>query len=314
LSLLVKPNGTKLWEFRYTIHGKAAKLAIKGGFPNISVAYARRQAEELNAKIRSGIDPRVERLSTRERSREAAQAQQTLDRLRKNTFQIVAEDWLRVKHANSAQSTVRAMKLRLEKHVFPKVGGKSISEVEHDDILGILHALEDLGIGDNKNRIKGYCHSIFEHAKARKLIKENPITGIQQLMIPVKRGHRAAVTRPEDLAPMLRKFEEYPDGIVKIALKMIPYVFTRSAELCESSWAEFDLVRGIWTIPAERTKLNREHLVPLSKQVLNLLQQARRFSEGSSYVFPSPTRRKSPITTNSVLGASQAICRVTDQE
>jgi integrase len=311
LSLLVKPDGAKLWEFRYTMHGKAAKLAIKGGFPNISVAEARRRAEELNAKICSGIDPRVERKKTQELTLQTEREQQALQRKRSFTFEVIAREWLDLQSAKLAPKTIKAMTQRLELHVFPDVGAKPIYEIESDDILEIIRKLEQKGIGDNKFRIKRYCDEIFLQAKSKHLILANPIADLNRQMRSVKRGHHAAITETKDLAPLLLKLEEYPEGAVKSALCMMPLVFTRSSELCNARWTEFDLERATWKIPAKRMKQTRQeardHTVPLSRQVLALLEKNRIDSPKSEYVFSSPQKVNSPITTRAVWGALRSL-------
>lgn len=294
LYLWVFDNGSKRWNFRYKINGKQKGLSV-GVYPKISLAEARKQARRLQQMLGDGIDP-----SEARKSHERALKQTVGD-----SFKDIAEDWFKLvsptwkskKHANDVER-------RLEINIYPVVGKRPIAEIEATELLTAVRAIEKRGSTDLSHRMIGVCSQVFRYAIAIGKCKYDVTVGLKGALIPHSANNQPAI-EPKDLPDLMKainKYHEVGDVQTQLGLKILAHTFTRTAELIEAPWHEFDFEQNIWTIPKERMKMKIAHQVPLTDAVVGYLQQLKTIAGNSPYVFKGRNPMKS-ISNNTLLFA-----------
>lgn len=283
LFLLVSKNRAKGWRLKYRFEGKE-KLISLGTYPEVSLAQARAIAAAMKAEVLSGIDPSQARKSKKAAAREEEAAKE-------HTFEVVAREYLeahrgRMKNKKYAAATVR----RLENYIFPYLGTRAISELGAPDYLVCLHKIEETGHITTARIVAQLCGQVTRFALRSGYVQSDAASGLTEVLKTHEVRHHPCITDPKKLGILLCDIEDYSGSPSTLfALRMMPYVFVRSGELRGARWSEFDLKNAIWKIPAERMKMKRVHEVPLSRQVLKLLQELRTVSGGSDWLFPSRT-------------------------
>jgi ribosomal protein L24E len=214
LFMLVKPNGTKTWFFRYRGRdGKQWKLGIKGSFPAVSLKQAREEAGRFRGMLGRGEDPREVRFTKKEDDARQAEMKRLEEARNANTFEKVALEWHKKASKELAPGNARETLVRLQKNVFPWIGSKPIVELRPPDILKPLHLVEQRGARESAHRILGVCSQIFRFAVAAGTLERDPTRDLRgALARPVER-HFAALTRPEDVAGLLRAVDAYTGGL-----------------------------------------------------------------------------------------------------
>lgn len=193
---------------------------------------------------------------------------------------------------------------RLESYVFPRIGKTSIVQLEAQDILAVVKALEQRGNYETSRRLLQLINQIFCYAVITGRTKYNIAADLRGALRPPKVTHRAALLEPEKIGQLLRDIDNYEGYLPLVcALKLAPLVFTRPTELRAAQWREFDLDAAEWRIPAERMKMRQQHIVPLSKQALVILRDLHNFSGQGSYLFPSIRTSTRPISDMTMLNA-----------
>ncbi len=285
---------SKLWRFKYHFNGKEKKLSF-GTYPAITLADARQRREDAKKLLANGVDP-----GEMKKAQKAAQGEQDL-----NTFEVIAREWhSKFSHTWVASHAQHKLE-RLEKNVFPWIGKRPIKEITSPDVLAVLRRLESRGILDTAHRVRFECSSIFRYAVATGRADRDPVADLKGALPPVKNGHHAAPTDPKAVTPLLRAIDDFTGSfVVKCALQLAPLLFVRPGELRAAEWLEFDFDSAEWNIPAEKMKMKVAHLVPLSKQALQVLYELKPLTGHSKYVFPchrSPLRCMSENAVNAGL-------------
>src|SRR5690606_4130629 len=238
LTLLVKPNGSKLWRFRYRFRGKERMIGL-GRYPDVSLSRAREKRTEVPELRDRGIDPAAER--KRERVQQA------------DTFQAIAEEWLENKKTGFAEQTLTAAEARLRKWVFPQLGSWPIRDIEPPDVLRVLRRIESLGKHETAHRVKNRISQVCRYAVATGRATRDPTADLKGALAPVPNGNHAAITEPAKVGALLRAIDGYQgQPSVMYALRLLPYVFVRPGEFSAAEWQEFDLDSDEpeWRIPA----------------------------------------------------------------
>lgn len=289
LRLLVRTSGSKVWQMPYILNGKANIYTIgkydpigRVGF--IGSAEARRLRDEAKALVRQGIDPNQTKKSLR--------ASEGVDPA--TTFEAIAREW----HGKQIwdQKHSRNILMTLEKDVFPAIGAKPINKVTVRDILSILDAVEKRNALDVAKRINQRCTAIFDYAIARDLCETNPATGRSRTIKARKTQHRPHIAK-EYLPEFIREIDKYRGSRkVALAMKLLLLTFVRPGELRKARWKEFNEEKAEWLIPAERMKMKRKHLVPLSEQALEVLSELREITGKGDLLFPSELNSDKPIS------------------
>lgn len=293
LYLLVKPNGSKLWHYKYQFDGKEQNLSI-GIYPDISLKDARTQHENARVLLARGVNPSKHKQATKAET--AANAE--------NTLQAVALEWFVKFTSDQAPEHRERQKRRLERHVFPYLGSSPIADIEPPDILAVLRRIEAAGTLETAHRVKALIGQVFRYAVATGRAIRDQTADLKGALPPAKGGHFAAITDPKEVGELLRAMAGYRGAIeTHTALQLSAYTFTRPGELRQMEWAEIDTEKALWTIPVEKMKAGRVHVVPLCKQALALLEELRPLTGRRRYVFPSRTDTSKPMSSNTVRSA-----------
>lgn len=294
LYLFIMPHGGKAWRFKYRFMGKEGMISL-GVYPDIGLKEARDRREQTRKLVANGINPSEHRKAIKQAAIESYA----------NTFEVVALEWHQKHSVRWTEGNKKKVLARLEKDVLPWLGKQRIETINAPDLLKILNRVENRGAADTAHRVLQTCGQIFRYAVATGRIKYNPCPDLRGALMPVKKDHYAAITEPKELGGLLRAIRGYQgDMITKAALQLTPLVFLRPGELRNAMWAEIDFENALWTIPAQRMKVkNQGHLVPLSRQAIEILRDVERISYNSMYVFPGIRTKKRPISDNTINAA-----------
>jgi integrase len=293
LFVLVKTNGSKLWQFKYRLSGKERLLSI-GVYPDVSLAQARKAKEEARSKVASGIDPsEAKQTARRVKQEEAAQ-----------TFELIGQLFLekqRKEGKSKATLDKTEYHLKLANRDF---GRRPITEINAPLILKTLKKVEAKGNFETAHRLRARIGSVFRYAVASGLTETDPTYALRDALIRPTRVHRAAITDPKALGQLMREIEHF-DGqaTTRIGLQLLAILAQRPGEIRNAKWAEFDFSNKIWAIPAEKMKMRRDHLVPLPAQAIALLDELRRMNGNGEYLFPSLRTWKRPMSENTLNAA-----------
>lgn len=294
LTLLVDATG-KHWRFRYRFAGKE-RMTSFGSLPDVSLAEAREQRHDARQLLKNGMDPVAHK-----RAEKAARAAET------ETLKKVAGDWLDAQQwASNYRSKVEG---RLKRHVYPQLGKRPIGEVAAPELLDALRRIEKAGTIETAYRCKQHVSRIYRFAIASGLANHNPAAGLEDALSAKPRAkHFAAITDPGQLGGLMRAIDGF-DGTpqVRAALRIAPYLLTRPGELRRMEWAELDLDGALWSIPAEKMKMDRDHLVPLPNQAVSILREMEPWSGGERYVFPGGRSVERPMSENALTAALRRI-------
>ena len=280
LSLTVQPSGAKLWHYRYRLFGSPGTFSI-GLYPEVTLAGARDAAREAKKLVKAGIDPVTSRQSDRLLKAEA----------QSNTFESVARDWMAAKKINWAPKTYDQCKKILEADVFPKIGKLPIAVVTAAHVKGITDKVAGRGAETVASLIQQWCGAVFRKAGASSLITHNPVSMLEAVVKP-KTTHKTPLKKDQiaGLAKAMGKYQGNRQTL--IAMNLLMLTFVRTGELRQARWEQFDLDANHWVVPAALMKKRREHVVPLSRQVVALLNELKDLTGNhiSGYLFPN-TRR-----------------------
>lgn len=278
LYLLVKTTGSKYWRLKYRIAGKEKLLAI-GTFPLITLAEARRKRDEAKKLIAEGIDPNQDK----KQKKLAAQGEIS------NTFESIAREWYEGRKDRWSVGYREDMMDAFEKDVFPYIGHRPIAEIKPLELLDLLSIMEKRGVTDKLKKVRQRCGEVWTYAIITGRAEYNPAPDLASAFIPHQREHYAHLS-VDELPEFLRSIDKYMGSqIVRTALRMLILTGVRPGELRKAEWSEINLDKAVWTIPAEKMKMRRTHVVPLSEQVIDLLKQIQPINGSYQYVFPSRT-------------------------
>jgi integrase len=293
LHLLVQPNGSKLWRFRYRFGGRANMLTF-GAFPTISLAAARSKRDDARKLLADGTDPSVKRKLDKIAAATTAQ----------NTFGAVAAEYLAHMEANGAsESTLSKNRWMLEDLAVP-LANRPISEIVAAEILILLKRIEKSGRRETARRLRGIIGSVFRHAVVTLRATTDPTFALRGALLNVNVTHRAAITDQKRLGTLMCSIDEY-DGwpTIRAALQLLALTMTRPGDIRGMRRAEINFDKAVWRIPAERMKMRRAHDVPLSQQALNILQDIWSLSDTGDLVLPSIRSPKKPLSEGAMISA-----------
>jgi integrase len=293
LYLQVTPAGGKWWRFKYRFDGKE-KLISFGTYPEVSLADARDKRADARKQVAAGIDPGEIR---------KAQKLATVA-VNENSFEVVAREWHEKFQQRwtkvHADTTIR----RIEQNVFPWLGERPIGEIKAPELLAVLRRIESRGAQETAHRVKTICGQIFRYAVATGRAERDLAADLKGALPPSPKTHLAAVTDPKEVADLLRAMDSYQGAFVtRCALRLAPLVFVRPGELRQAQWSEINLDTAEWNIPAERMKMKQAHLVPLSRQAVEILRELKPLTGNGRYAFPSVRSSARPMSNNAILAA-----------
>jgi integrase len=217
-----------------------------------------------------------------------------------NSFEIVANEWLTRRGKKSEGNDARLNNL-LKKDLFPWLGASPVNEITPVDVLKVLRRIEERGAVEAAHRAKQYVSAIFRYAVATGRVPRDITVDLTGALISTTTKHFASITTPEEVAVLLRAIDQYRGTpAVMAALKLSPLFFCRPGELRSLEWRDVDLENGIITIPAERMKMGRPHLIPLCTQASKILKDLQPITGLGKYVFPSARGEARPLSENGV--------------
>jgi integrase len=308
--LAIQPNGSKLWRWKYRFEGKFRLMAL-GSYPEVSLANARAVHAEARAKLLKGIDPMTERKAEKNAAPvEAAQSAEVPVRQAVvigegvNSFRKVAAQWFEKWRVGKVDRYARNTETRLNEDVLSRIGNRPIGDIKPPEIASMILAIEERGAEDVARRVLQNTQQIFRYAMAFGLAEQNPAAAFRPSDILKQRATtNFARVEVSELPTLLKKTELY-DGsdFVRLALQLMALVFVRTGELIPAQWTEIDRREKLWSIPADRMKMRRPHLVPLSRQALAVIDEIWDRRKNDTWVFPG--ERNCPyMNKNSMLGA-----------
>ncbi len=305
LYLIVNPNSSRWWRFKYRFGGNDKTISM-GVYPDVGLAAARTKRDKARKLLaEDGIDPSAQR-----KAEKAAQIVASA-----GTFKAVAEEWLDAGCPGSGRTkgrpsieTVRQLRGRLTKHAYPWIGSKPIADITLADLRGVLTRIGRRGKHKMAHRVRSICERVYRYAIATERADRNIAADLKGTLAPTESKGFAAITEAKPFGTLLKAIDEY-DGqpATMAALKLAPLVFVRPIELRAAEWREFDLDAARWSIPDKRMKERLPHVVPLSKQAIAIIDDLKPITGSGLYLFPSLRSPKRPISNNTLNAAMRRL-------
>ena len=283
LFLFVSPTDTKSWRLKYRFQGKE-KLLTLGTYPQTSLKEARERAADARKQLDGGIDPG-------EVKKEEHQAAEPI------TLEQVAREWYEKQLPAWSKRHSEDVMERLEKNIFPFLGDRPIAEVNAPELLTVLRRIEARGAIETAHRVRGICSLFFRYAVATSRAERDPAADLKGAITNRIPKPRAAITTPDEVGALMRAIDGFAGTYtVKCALQMCALTFCRPGEVRTAEWTEFDFKENLWRIPGNKMKMRMDHLVPLSRQALDILEELRQLTGSGKYLFPSIRTIERPIS------------------
>lgn len=295
LQLWVTPAGSKLWCLAYRDSGGKQKKLSFGAYPAVTLAKAREKRDTAKALLADGIDP-GQHAKTEKANKEAAEANS-----RANTFEAIAAELLAKKKREGKASNTIGKREWLYGLAGEAFGKRPVAEIASPEVLRVLQTVEKKGHLETARRMRSSIGEVFRFAIATGRATNDPTFALRGALAKPQVKHRAAITEPKAFGALLRAIDAFQGQPTTVAaLKLMALLFQRPGELRLAEWREFDLDKEIWTIPAARMKMRREHRVPLPRQALAVLGELRPITGHQALVFPGIVSVKKPISENTL--------------
>jgi len=294
LYLEVKPPNSKLWRLKYRYLGKEKKLCI-GEYPTISLADAREHRDEAKKLLANGHDPSaVKQEIKQEKVKEQA-----------NTFEAIAREWHEHKSHEWSEVNTKTVLNRLERDVFPEIGKYPIKIITHKMLLDLAQSVKERGAHELAKRIIQMSVHIYRYAIVTGRADNNIAEGLKGMVKAKPKSHFAAI-EAKDLPEFISDLRNHKAKLNRqtyLAVNFIMLTFVHTGEMIGAKWNEFDLEQKQWLVPAERMKMGKEHIVPLSSQAIEILEELREIHNHPVFVFPSRGDRNKTMSNNTILMA-----------
>ncbi|HEO9533283.1 TPA: tyrosine-type recombinase/integrase [Escherichia coli] len=289
LSLLVEPNGSKSWRFRYRYAGKPKMISL-GVYPTITLAEARARRDEARKIVAEGKNPS----EVRKEQKLALRIQS------ENAFEKIAREWHQMKSAKWSAGYASDIIEAFQNDIFPYVGTRPVGEIKPLELLNVLRKIEKRGALEKMRKVRQRCSEVFRYAIATGRAEFNPAADLSSAL-EVHKSNHFPFLKSDEIPDFLRALDSYAGSrLVQIATKLLMVTGVRTIELRAALWQEFDLDNAIWEIPAERMKMRRSHLVPLSTQALGFLNELKSMTGNYRYVFPGRNDPNKPMSEASI--------------
>ena len=292
----VVPSGSRYWRMKYRFNGKEKRLDF-GVYPAVSLAQARALRDEAKKKLAEGIDPSF-----------AKKEEKLVRDVRlHNTFQAVALEWHGTKVSRWSEGYASDIIEAFNKDIFPYIGQQPVNEIKPLVLLNVLRRMESCGATEKAKKVRQRCSEVFRYAIVTGRAEYNPAADLTSAMSGHESKHYPFLT-VEELPDFFKALSGYTGSpLIVLAARLLILTGVRTGELRGAFWSEFDLEKAVWEIPAERMKMKRPHLVPLSTQALEIVQQLKVMSGQYPLVFPG---RNDPRKTMSEASINQVFKRI----
>lgn len=309
LFLEVFPTGGKYWRFgfRFPKGDKTKRKLSLGAYPKVSLKTARELAQEARQQLAAGKDPRIQHRGRRAKAGGA------------NTFEAVASEWLSKFAPSRAASYTQSLKGRLRLYLFPWIGSQPVDTVTPQEMLAVARRIEAGGRLATAHRVLQLAGQVFNYAIQTGRAQHNPVLPLKGALPPAVKKHMAAITDPQAIGRLLVDIDHYQGNFPTLcALKLSPLVFLRPGELRRLRWEQVDLERAEIRLPIEHMKRRQTekearrgelaHIVPLSRQALDVLADLRRLTGDTPFLFPHYRKRQTDTMSNmTVLNALRSL-------
>ncbi len=292
LYIEVMPSGSKYWRFKYRFAGKENRLAF-GVYPEVTLKEARDKRDKARKQIADGINP--------SQAKKLEKLQININH--QNNFESIAREWHAKQTQRWTERHAHYVLRRLEEDVFTYIGTRPIIEITPPELLQIIQKIEKRGAIDIAHRAMQTCGQIFRYAIATGRA-QNDISKDLKGALTTRKKTSYSKLEEKELPEFFEKLEKYDGELqTKLGLKFLILTFVRTKELRGARWDEFNFESKEWHIPAERMKMREKHIVPLSKQVLEILKKIRELHNNQELLFPSQNNPNKPISENTLLYA-----------
>jgi integrase len=314
--LLFVKGGSHGWRLSYTHDGRRKMLSL-GTYPAVSLALARRKAEDARRLVVEGTDPSDARKAARSKAAQEREVERLVAEGKPlpDSFEALAREWYSVRSAEWSSGYSEKVLARLEADVFPFIGRRPVGEVTAPELLEVLRRVEARGVIETAHRVHESCSGIFRYAVGKGSAKSDPARDLKGLLKKPLAKHFPAITKPERLAELLRACDAYTGTpVVRAALRLSPMLLLRPGELRHARWAELDLDSSTWTIPGARMKRQKAgkvngppHVVPLPAQAVGVLRDLQPLTGRGEWVFRGERDLARPMSENTVNAALRAM-------
>lgn len=284
--LRVRPNGSKVWIFNYYHpYTKKRKNLTLGIYPDLSLAKAREKREQCRRLLADGIDP----LEYREQEQLAKATSAN------NTFEKVSLEWMKIHSTKVSKGTIDKIQRSFENDVFPRIGKYPIEAITAPKAIEVLNAIIGRNSHEIARKVSRRMNNVMTFAVNAGLIHHNPLVGIKEL-IPATKVINQPTLLPSEL-PELMKALKFSNAKIttRCLIEFQLHTMVRPGEAAEAKWEEIDFENALWEIPADRMKMEKPHVVPLSNQVLEILTAMKPISSHRQFIFPSNYNPKKPV-------------------
>jgi integrase len=302
LQLWVFPNGSKLWRFAYRFGGKQKLLAL-GKYPDTTLLAARAEREKARALLKEGRDPSHVR-----------QLELIVGAAGGDTFDIVAKEYVaKLRRENRSEATLAKLEWLLD-FARPVLGPLAVREIRPVEVLAVLRTVETRGRYDTARRLRSTIGAVCRYAVATARAEVDPTAALQGALTTPTVKPRAAITNPKAFGALLRAIDGFTgQPTTRAALKLMALLFPRPGELRGAEWSEFDFERAVWTIPAARTKMRREHRNPLPPQAIAVLGELHQITGGGTLAIPGVRSVRQPMSESTLNAALRRLGYTKDE-
>ncbi|MDR3417728.1 MAG: integrase arm-type DNA-binding domain-containing protein [Nevskia sp.] len=299
LFLFVSPNGSKLWRYRFWLHGKEGLYSI-GDYPMVSLAQAREARDKARALVKQGVHPVRQRQEVHLRQANEAN----------NTFEAVAREWMDHKSVKWSEVRHKRVKRTLEKEVFPEIGALPIKEISSARLLPLIR-----NIAKRPKRpapvtallVQELCGSVFRYSILTLRAENDPTYALRGVVERPRIKHKTPLDK-KDIPVLVGKLANYGGSPVTVAaLRLLLLTFVRPGEVRRAQWDQIDLDAAEWRIPAPIMKMRDTHIVPLSRQAVGVIRELHRLTGDRDYLFPNIRRPKSFMASTTL---NQALANI----
>jgi integrase len=302
LYLLVSPPSSPGWRLKFYFPAGHERLMSLGTYPEVTLKRAREKRDEAKRQLADGVDPSVQRKEAK--------------RARVHTFEAVAREWLDKQEKRLAAATLVRDRSRLETFVYPEIGAKPIGKITTAELLACLRKMEAKGIHESALRARSLCGRILRYAIATGRAERDIAADLKGALTAPTTKSFAAIVDPKRIGELLRAIDGYVgQPATAAALKLAPLVFVRPGELRSAEWSEFRLEgkEPEWRIPAAKMKMGEQHIVPLSRQAVAVLEELWPITGEGRYLFPSLRSGERCMSNNTVNAALRRLGYDSDQ-
>jgi len=293
LYILIHPNGSRYWRLKYKFNKKEKTYSI-GLYPLFSLSEARIERDKAKKQIKQGIDPTTEK----------KRLQQTIQAQANNSFEIIAREWHNKTQAEWNDKHSQDVIKSLEDNIFPFIGSKAITEITPPEMLQVLRKIEARGALVQVNKLRQRCDRVFQYAIITGLATYNSAADLKGAFKKHDKKNFNSI-QANELPELINAINKGKGELTTInGIKLTLYTLLRTQEVIGMKWSEVDFQNKLITIPASRMKMNRDHLVPLSRQATQVLKELLCVTGHHEWVFARQDRNKiKPMSNNAMLFA-----------